>query len=134
MKTTTMNGKMKSKDWLETLFNRQIIFQSIINDDNPDDYPCDDVQRYSANTLLMVEELGELLKEDKRWRTFRGEDYDEKNKEEELADIFIVFMNLCLFSQVDAETLIGAVENKMHKNMKRAMDFVKDSEREGYKL
>ena len=131
MTTKNQNGtKTTNRDWLEVLFNKQIIFQSIINDDNPNDYPCDDVQRYSANALLMVEELGELLKEDKRWRTFRGEDYNEKNKEAELADIFIVFMNLCLFSQVDSETLINAVENKMDKNMRRAMNFVKDSERE----
>lgn len=125
------NGtKMKNRDCLDILFDKQIIFQSIINDDNPNDYPCDDVQLYSANALLMVEELGELLKEDKRWRTFRGEDYNEENKEAELADIFIVFMNLCLFSQVDSKTLIKAVESKMDKNMKRAMNFVKDSERE----
>ena len=121
---TTNKRKDLSLDSLIRLYGRQKEFQSILNKDNKEkDYPRDDVNNYSANTLLLVEEIGELLKEDKRWRTFRGLNYDKKSKKKELADMFIVFLNICMFSDVSMIELIQAVDDKIDVNMSRVKEM-----------
>lgn len=116
---------------LKSLFERQKIFQSILNDDDPNEYPRDDVQLFSTSTLLAVEEIGELLKADKRWRSFRGDKFDSINKSEEMADIFIVFMNILMYSGMSIDDLMDAVSEKIDINMSRVIksDIVKDSDR-----
>ena len=120
-------------DKLNSLFERQAIFQSLINeDDYSGDYPRDDVENYSANALLMVEDIGELLKTDKRWRTFRGGNHDEVNKSSEIADIAIVLTNICLYSGMTADDLVKAMSDKIDVNMMRLIEegLVKDKDRD----
>jgi NTP pyrophosphatase (non-canonical NTP hydrolase) len=114
MKMMTMNGKMNS---LEELFERQISFQQHLG--KCDGEPKDDIENYKYHLIAMQEEMGEVLASDKRWKTHRNEAYDELNKKEELADVLITFMNLCIFSGFDIETLLEVTSDKIDSNFKR---------------
>ncbi len=63
----------------------------------------------------MVSEIGEVLDADKRWKNFRNEKYDKDAKAEELADCFIVLMNVCMFSGLDGEDMEKAILDKLDK-------------------
>lgn len=79
----------------------------------------DSVQWSSYHVLGLVEEVGELLKADKRWKTHRNKFHDEKNKLEELADCFITLMNVALWSGVSTDDFCIAVENKIRSNFEK---------------
>lgn len=102
---------------IKCLFQKQIEFQKQITNliNLPDDVP----QWYSYHMLAMIEELGEILKADKRWKTHRNERYVPEEKLEEIADVFITLMNICIFSGVDSEKLVQAVEYKIGENIKK---------------
>ena len=102
---------------LEALFDSQINFQKQVTNliNLPDDIP----QWYSYHVLAMVEELGEVLKADKRWKTHRNERYIPAEKLEEIADVFITIMNICIFSGVDYEKLVQAVDKKIKENTEK---------------
>lgn len=106
-----MSGK------IDDLFDKQIEFQKQITNliNLPDDVP----QWYSYHMLAMLEELGEILKADKRWKTHRNERYVPSEKLDEIADVFITIMNICIFSNVDSKTLVQAVEKKIEENTKK---------------
>ena len=110
----TMNGKMNS---LEELFEKQILFQQSLG--KCDGEPRDDIENYKYHLIAMQEEMGEVLASDKRWKTHRNETYDELNKKEELADVLITFMNLCIFSGFDIEALLKAMKDKIDSNFER---------------
>ena len=101
----------------QQLYEQQEAFQraitKIIN------MPADNQEWFGYHIKAMVEELGELLSADKRWKTHRNEKYDKENKLEELCDVFITAMNLCIFSGVDANELFEAVKDKIAKNTQK---------------
>ncbi len=66
-----------------------------------------------------MSEIGEVLNADKRWKNFRNDKYDRKAKVEELADCFIVLMNVAMFSGVDAVELGDAIDEKLDVVSKR---------------
>ena len=105
-----MNGK------IENLFKKQIEFQNKIV---KEDLPADSIEWSSYHILGLVEEVGELLRADKRWKTHRNEFYDRENKVIELADIFICLMNIAMFSNIGPEQFFEAVENKIKENSKK---------------
>ena len=70
----------------------------------------------------MVEELGEVLKADKRWKSHRNVDYDSGEKLTELADVFITAMNLCIFSGYSIDVVMAAIESKQRINFKRLQE------------
>ena len=72
------------------------------------------------NTLkMMLEEIGELVKSDKRWKNFRNNKFDRDNKLEELCDCFITLMNITMFSGFSCEEVEEAVANKIDENYER---------------
>jgi len=100
-------------------FERQVAFQrEYENIDRELKLPADDQSRYAKNLLLFFEEIGELLQEDKRWRgdhsTFR-----KAAKKRELADVFIVFMNLLIYSGWNLIDLLEYVGFAMDNNDKK---------------
>lgn len=107
------NGKIKNAT-LKDLFQSQIDFQFKVT--KVDELPVDDYKWYSYHMLAMMEELGEVLKADKRWKTHRNKTYNPDEKLEEIADIFITLMNICIFSDVPSHKLIQAVTNKINEN------------------
>jgi len=107
---------MKIGNSLYDLYQSQIAFQqSIVH--LP--LPLDSCALFQYHMTAMTEELGEVLKADKRWKTHRNKHFDPDEKLEELADVFITTMNLCIFSGLSANDLAVAVENKINQNFKK---------------
>lgn len=77
--------------------------------------PVDDVKLSSYHILQLMSELGEVLEADKRWKNFRNKKYDKSGKTEEIADCFIVLMNVAMFSGIDAEELFHTINAKIDK-------------------
>lgn len=122
-----MNGKMNNLT-LEDLFDRQIMNQSkMLQDGLYDDYksegtttiPVDDVKLMSYHIQQLMSEIGEVLDADKRWKNFRNQKYDKDAKLEEIADCFIVLMNITMFSGFDGFELIEAINEKLNKVSER---------------
>lgn len=82
--------------------------------------PIDSSTDFQYHLCLMIEELGELAKTDKRWREKDGLDTKPNgNKLDEIADVFIVAMNLSMFSGFNYEDIMSAIEVKLSKNIGR---------------
>ena len=83
--------------------------------------PIDDPKLFSYHVQQLMSEIGELLDADKRWKNFRNGKYDKDSKLEEIADCFIVLVNICLFSGVSHIELINKVIDKI-KEVRRRVD------------
>lgn len=83
--------------------------------------PVDDPKLFSYHVQQLMSEIGELLDADKRWKNFRNGKYDKDSKLEEIADCFIVLVNICLFSDVSHIELINKVIDKI-KEVRRRVD------------
>lgn len=83
--------------------------------------PVDDPKLFSYHVQQLMSEIGELLDADKRWKNFRNGKYDKDSKLEEIADCFIVLINICLFSGVSYIELINKVIDKI-KEVRRRVD------------
>ena len=123
-----MNGKIKDKLTLQDLFNRQMANQSKMLQDGMYDMfksesthsiPVDDVRLMSYHIQQLMSEIGEVLDADKRWKNFRNQKYDENAKLEEIADCFIVMMNVAMFSGFDSNQLVDAIDKKLTKVSER---------------
>ena len=69
--------------------------------------------------LALMEETGELVKSDKRWKNYRNTHYDKSNKLEELSDCFITLFNIAMYSGISSEELELALTKKMDENIER---------------
>ena len=111
---TKMNGKTKTN--FEELYKSQIAFQEMITGEN---LPCDCISNFSYHVQAMVEEMGEVMKADKRWKTHRNERYVPEEKLDELADVFITAMNLAIYSGFSAQDVFEAIQIKILDNNRR---------------
>ena len=87
--------------------------------------PVDEPKLASYHIQQLMSEIGEVLDADKRWKNFRNDKYDKNSKLEELADCFIVLMNICMFSGISAEDLEKAITDKENTIMKRIIGYSK---------
>lgn len=108
---TTIGAKMMNS--IADAFEAQKEFQHMVTGIS---LPSDDVKWFAYHTNAMVEELGEILKADKRWKTHRNSYYSEEEKLEEIADAFITLMNIALFSGFDYCKTAQAVLLKIKQN------------------
>ena len=76
--------------------------------------PIDDPKLCSYHIQQLISEVGELLDADKRWKNFRNDKCDKRNKLEELADCFIVLMNIAMFSGYESYELFNEIKNKLN--------------------
>lgn len=76
--------------------------------------PIDSPTLSSYHIQHLMSEIGEVLDADKRWKNFRNEKYDKAAKAEELADCFIVLMNICMYSDINAGELELAIMDKQN--------------------
>lgn len=76
--------------------------------------PKDDISLASYHVLQLISEIGEVLDADKRWKNFRNDKYEEKSKADEIADCFIVLMNVAMFSGIGPEMLYKAIDEKVN--------------------
>lgn len=123
------NGKTRNNPvTFESLFNRQKANQSkmlqdgmydIFKSEGTTTIPVDDVKLMSYHIQQLMSEIGEVLDADKRWKNFRNQKYDENAKLEEIADCFIVMMNIAMFSGFDGSQLAEAIEEKLNKVSER---------------
>ena len=129
--TMMRNGKTNNLT-LNDLFVQQMMNQDkMLQDGMYDDYkmsstecvPVDDVRLASYHVQHLVSEIGEVLDADKRWKNFRNEKYDKDAKVEELADCFIVLMNIAMYSDIDAPELSKAIYNKIKKVSDRVSEL-----------
>lgn len=113
---------------LNDLFVQQMMNQDkMIQDGMYDDYkmsstecvPVDDIRLASYHVQHLVSEIGEVLDADKRWKNFRNEKYDKDAKIEELADCFIVLMNIAMYSGINGKEMTEAIKEKLDKVSKR---------------
>lgn len=81
--------------------------------------PMDSIALASYHVQQLISEIGEVLTADKRWKTHRGHDYNSQNKLEEIADCFIVMMNIAMFSGFDGIDVTKAIEEKLDIVAKR---------------
>lgn len=108
-------------------FNKQVDFQKEVNERfgygvKVEHIPEDNVEVAKYHTLALMEETGELVKSDKRWKNYRNTYFDKANKLEELSDCFITLFNVAMFSGISAEELELALSKKMVENMKRVRE------------
>ena len=117
-----MNGKTTNAITLQQLFNTQLITQDKLihkgvydryKDEHTVTVPVDDVGLASYHVQQLMSEIGEVLDADKRWKNFRNQKYNENAKLEEIADCFIVLMNVALFSGFDGNDVERAIKDKL---------------------
>lgn len=107
-----MTGKTNFKE----SYDNQIHFQEQITGAK---CPGDNLAQFSYHIQAMVEELGEVMKADKRWKTHRNHRYEPEEKLDEIADMFITAMNIAIHSGFTAETIEMAISNKINENYER---------------
>lgn len=83
------------------------------------------IQWYNAMTAMVLE-VGEALQEDTRWKKLingnnKQLNVSRENVVEEMADVFIYFVNACLFYNISAEELLTNTEEKQNKNIRRLL-------------
>ena len=105
-------------------FNDQVAFQKEVNEKfgynaKVENIPEDNVEVAKYHMLALMEETGELVKSDKRWKNYRNTHYDKSNKLEELSDCFITLFNIAMYSGISAEELELALTKKMDENIER---------------
>ena len=89
--------------------------------DNPEvdgkytELPIDEPKLASYHIQQLVSEIGEVLDADKRWKNFRNDFYNRDAKLEELADCFIVLMNISMFSGFSADDVYKAISSKIEE-------------------
>lgn len=121
-KRTKMSGKTTNAVTLQQLFNTQLVTQDKLiskgvydryKDEHTVTVPVDDVGLASYHIQQLMSEIGEVLDADKRWKSHRNDKCDKQAKLEELADCFVVLMNVAMFSGFDGNDLAKAVEQKL---------------------
>ena len=121
------SGKM-NKTSFEELFNLQLENQNALikkgsydgfSSNKVDEIPFDDPRLCSYHVQQLISEIGEVLEADKRWKNFRNNHFDESNKLDEIADCFIVLMNISMYSGFSGEKIAEAIKNKIEVVSKR---------------
>lgn len=107
-------GKMKNS--FKRSYDNQIHFQEEITGVK---CPSDNLKQFSYHIQAMVEELGEVMKADKRWKTHRNHRYEQKEKLDEIADVFITAMNISIHSGFTADDIEKAISDKINENYER---------------
>ena len=108
-----MNGKQ-----LQSIYSNQVLFQECLMNDGLK-LPRDNAEEYQRSVTLIVEELGELLKTDKRWKSIRKDTYDREEKLNEYADVFICVLNLAIHSGFKLDEITDSVCKKIGINFER---------------
>ena len=99
-------------------FQRQIISQ-MQGCDYRDVVISEDLEWFKYHCMAMVEEMGEVVKADKRWKTHRNERYEPEEKLDEIADVFITAINIAMFSGFSSNEVQNAIMSKIDKNLER---------------
>jgi dimeric dUTPase (all-alpha-NTP-PPase superfamily) len=103
----------KEEDWLERMMRKQHEFQLGMDQD------IQTQQYYSTMTLALIDEAMEALRETP-WKPWKKNQTCRKERvHEELADVFIFYLNLCLSAGMTAKDLKREFTVKHIKNIER---------------
>lgn len=110
-----MNGKINFEEIYKKQMQNQnrMLALGLYENENAVEVPFDNVKISSYHIQQLISEIGEVLSADKRWKNFRNEKYDKENKLEEIADCFIVLMNVAMFSGISYDMLIEKLNEKI---------------------
>ena len=110
-----MNGKINFEEIYKKQMQNQnrMLALGLYENENAVEVPFDNVKISSYHIQQLISEIGEVLSADKRWKNFRNEKYDKENKLEEIADCFIVLMNIAMFSGISYDILIEKLNEKV---------------------
>lgn len=125
-----MNGKMNNKTCFGHTFSE---FYNLQRDNqekmlrkgmygekySKDVLPTDNIELTSYHIQQLMSEIGEVLDADKRWKNFRNDKYSPNDKLDELADCFIVLMNIAMYSGFTSREVSEAIYNKINVVYKR---------------
>lgn len=100
---------------IEELYKLQIMFQQSIEGMTPTDDPI----KFQYHMTALQEEMGEVLKADKRWKTHRNTSHDPEEKIDELADCWITLMNITMWSGITIDEMLEGIAIKIVENLKR---------------
>lgn len=115
--TTMRRMKMSGKtNTFKKSFANQVSFQKLVTGAI---CPGDNLEQFSYHIQAMVEELGEVVKADKRWKTHRNERYLIEEKLDEIADVFITAMNIAIHSGFSSDDIEKAIMDKIQTNYER---------------
>ena len=107
---------------IKDIYKKQVEYQNSIADKydfNIDKLPSDITDGFSYHIQHLISEIGEVLEADKRWKNLRNNKFNIEQKKEEIADCFIVLMNIAIFSGIDEKELEDSIVNKIEANFKR---------------
>lgn len=110
-----------NQDKLQLLYQLQINFQNKILELEGEQkaLPADDSTRFHYHTTALVEEMGEILKADKRWKTHRNTTYIRDEKLDEYADLLITVLNIGIYSGFSIDEIFGVAASKISTNENR---------------
>lgn len=97
-------------------YNSQIKFQEEVTGAT---CPGDNLDHFCYHMNAMTEELGEVMKADKRWKTHRNVRFEPEEKLDEIADVFITAMNIAIHSGFTGAEIEAAIQNKIEQNYER---------------
>lgn len=127
-KSGKMNNKTCSGHTFSELYNLQINNQEKMlrkgmygEKYSKDVLPTDNIELASYHIQQLMSEIGEVLDADKRWKNFRNDKYSPNDKLDELADCFIVLMNIVMYSGFTSREVSEAIYNKINVVYKRIM-------------
>ena len=100
----------------DELYQQQINFQEDVTGVS---CPGDNLTQFSYHIQAMVEEMGEVMKADKRWKTHRNTRFEPEEKLDEIADVFITAMNIAIHSGFTSSQISEAIMTKIKNNRKR---------------
>jgi NTP pyrophosphatase (non-canonical NTP hydrolase) len=107
-----MSGKM---NLFNIVYHDQVQYQTKVEKVQPNDDPA----KFQYHVTGLQEEIGEVLKADKRWKTHRNTTFIPDEKLDEIADCFISVLNINMWSGFTGDELLTAVYNKIIENNAR---------------
>lgn len=118
---------------MQYLYNQQAKFQERVESSvkiggKDVQLPVDNPEMFQYHMTQLTEELGEVLKSDKRWKTHRNNAFDPENKLDELADCFIVLLNITMWSGFTYSDISNQIDQKIRINNARLDERMNNSE------
>lgn len=80
---------------------------------NERELPIDHPRLASYHIQQLISEIGEVLEADRRWKNIRNNKYSKGDKLDEIADCFIVLMNIAMYSGFNGTDLFNAIRHKI---------------------
>lgn len=109
----------KTHPSINEVFDNQMEFQKKIVGLQVGELPVDNSNLFIYHVTALQEEIGELLKVDKRWKTHRNDSFNKEEKLKEMADCYITLINMAIYSGFSPIDIMNAISHKIEENNNR---------------